>query len=431
MIVVFVSLLPLTRLYWDLWVHSLWSIWRNVATFVVTSSSSRSSWSSTWTTCWNRGSSTSRSTTSYYGGGTTYESTVDGQPHRITGLSRKSTNLGILSLLWTRTSRTRLCSSMQASPKKLQHYAAPATNVGYYLIQLSSTHGIWPWLSTSRISRNYVVIFSYANSSTSTSATTSIGYLLQPTGTQSRTITVTFTSTSLVYKLPTPAEPILPAPTKTMPPNQHTCDYQPTGSQSSRCTRSTSAFRCTRSTSSSSSSTSSRFSWSSKCPWPSSLSGFSSCPRPTVYPSSSSCSRSLSQCSYPARNNSGTDEWKPTHEPGTTWFWHFGTTPGCHFGEKHRVTEIGSHTYTYTYAYTFGSSTFGNFSIFVLPKTVHSNTNYSSHCHTSQSKTTHTTNGTSSTSCTTQTQPGISFDQGKKFLKKIKIKVQEEKKIQI
>ena len=236
-----------------------------MATFVVTSSS-RSSWSSTWTTCWNRGSSTSRSTTSYYGGGTTYESTVDGQPYRITGLSRKSINRGIFSLLWTRTSRTRLCSTMQASPRKLQHYAAPATNAGYYLIQLSSTHGIWPWPSTSRISRNYVVIFSYVHSSTSTSSTTSIGYLLQPTGTQSKPIAVTFTSTSLVYKLPTPAEPILPAPTKTMPPNQHTCDYQPNGSQSSRCTRSTRASRCTRSTSSSSSSTSSRFSWSSKCP---------------------------------------------------------------------------------------------------------------------------------------------------------------------
>ena len=126
------------------------------------------------------------------------------------------------------------------------------------------THGIWPWPSTSRISRNYVVIFSYVHSSISTSSTTTIGYLLQPTGTQP--IAVTFTSTSLVYKLPTPAEPILPAPTKTMPPNQHTCDYQPNGSQSSRCTRSTRASRCTRSTSSSSSSTSSRFSWSSKCP---------------------------------------------------------------------------------------------------------------------------------------------------------------------
>ena len=49
----------------------------------------------------------------------------------------------------------------------------------------------------------------------------------------------------------------------------------------------------------------------------------------------------------------------------------------------------------------------------------------------SQSKTTHTTNGTSSTSCTTQTQPEISFDQGKKSLKKIEIKVQKEEKIQI
>ena len=107
----------------------------------------------------------------------------------------------------------------------------------------------------------------------------------------------------------------------------------------------------------------------------------------------------------------------------------FGTTPGSHLGKKHRVTEIGSYTYTYTYS--IGPSTFGNFSIFVLPKTFHSNTNYSSHCHTSQSKTTHTTNGTSSTSCTTQTQPESSFDQGKKFLKKIEIKVQEEKKIQI
>ena len=289
-----------------------------MATYVVTSSSSRSSWSSTWTTCWNHGSSTSSSTTSCYGG-TTYESTVDGQPHRITGLSRKSTNLGILSLLWTRTSRTRLRSTMQASPRMLQHYEAPATNVGYYLIQLSATHGIWPWLSTSRISRNYVVTFSNANSSTSTSATTkSTGYLLQPTGTQSRHTTVTFTSTSIVYKFPTQAKPILPAPAKTVPPNQHTCGYQPTGSKSSRCTRSTSASRCTRSTSSSSSSTSSRFPWSSKCPRPSSLSCFSSCPRPTVYPSSSSCSRSHSQCSYPARNTSGTDEWKPTHEPGPT-----------------------------------------------------------------------------------------------------------------
>ena len=263
-IVVFVSLLPLTRLYWVLWVHSLWLSWRNVATYVVTSSSSRSSWSSTWTTYWNRGSSTSRSTTSYYGGGTTYESTVDGQPCRITGLSRKSINLGTSSLLWTRTSRTKLCSTMQASSRKLQHYAAPATNDGYYLIQLSFTHGFWPWPSTSRISRNYVVIFSNVHSSISTSSTTSTGYLLQPTGTQP--IAVTFTSTSLVYQLPTPAEPIPPAPTKTMPPNQHTCAYQPNGSQSSRGTRSTRASRCTRSTSSSSSSTSSRFSWSSKCP---------------------------------------------------------------------------------------------------------------------------------------------------------------------
>ena len=31
-----------------------------------------------------------------------------------------------------------------------------------------------------------------------------------------------------------------------------------------------------------------------------------------------SCSRSYSKCSYPARNTSGTDEWKPTHEPGAT-----------------------------------------------------------------------------------------------------------------
>ena len=171
-----------------------------MATFVVTSSSSTSSWSSTWTTCWNRGSSTSRSTTSYYGGGTTYESTVDGQPCRITGLSRKSINPGTSSLLWTRTSRTKLCSTMQASSRKLQHYAAPATNAGYYLIQLSFTHGFWPWPPTSRISRNYVVIFSYVHSSISTSSTTSIGYLLQPTGTQP--IAVTYTSTSLVYQLP-------------------------------------------------------------------------------------------------------------------------------------------------------------------------------------------------------------------------------------
>ena len=178
---------------------------------------------------------------------------------------------------------------------------------------------IWPWLSTSRISRNYVVTFSNVNSSTSTSATTtSTGYLFQPTGTQSRHTTVTFTSTSLVYKLPTPAKPILPAPATTVPPNQHTCGYQPNGSKSSWCTRSTSSSRCTRSTSSSSSSTSSRFPWPSKCPRPSSLSRLSSCPRPTVYPSSSSCSRSHSKCSYPARNTSGTDEWKPTHEPGAT-----------------------------------------------------------------------------------------------------------------
>ena len=235
-----------------------------MATYVVTSSSSRSSWSSTWTTYWNRGSSTSRSTTSYYGGGPTYESTMDGQPCRITRLSRKSINLGTSSLLWTRASRTKLCSTMQASSRKLQHYAAPATNDGYYLIQLSFTHGFWPWPSTSRISRNYVVFFSNVHSSISTSSTASTGYLLQPTGTQP--IVVTYTSTSLVFQLPNPAEPVPPAPTTTMPPNQHTCAYQPNGSQSSRSTRSTRASRCTRSTSSSSSSTSSRFSWSSKCP---------------------------------------------------------------------------------------------------------------------------------------------------------------------
>ena len=166
-----------------------------MATYVVTSSSSRSSRSSTWTIRWNHGSSTSRSTTSCFGG-TTYESTVDGQPHRVTGMSRKFTNLGTLSLLWTRTSRTRICSTMQASSRMLQHYAAPATNVGYYLIQLSSTHGIWPWLSTNRISRNYLVTFSNVNSFTSTSTTTtSTGDYLQPTGTQSRHTTVTYTST--------------------------------------------------------------------------------------------------------------------------------------------------------------------------------------------------------------------------------------------